>query len=186
MWDAKSLTMHLCEWNLFGVMVAAVVKGDAERYAVFKIVEQRNAVHSAAHDDYAVFHSYFAAMHSTSTRAPFGRSFTANAERAGNGSFEELGVYFVHLAEILDVGKHYRCLDNVAEVETSRAEDFASVVQSLTGLLLDATLNEFTCCWVERNLTGSEYETVYFNCLAVRPMAAGALSVFNAFINLKF
>ena len=50
--------MHLGKWYLFGVMITAVVETDAERYLVFLVIKQRDAVHTATDNDYRIFHFY--------------------------------------------------------------------------------------------------------------------------------
>ena len=50
--DAQSLAMHLGERNLSLIVVGAIVETDAQGYLVFLVVEQGDAVHAAAHDDY--------------------------------------------------------------------------------------------------------------------------------------
>ena len=59
---AESFAMHLCEWNLTGVVVAAVVERDAEGYFVFVVVEQGDAVHSSAYYYYRVLHFYIVVL----------------------------------------------------------------------------------------------------------------------------
>ena len=55
---AESFAMHLCERNLTGVVVAAIVERDAESYFVLMVVEQGDAVHSSAYYYYRVLHFY--------------------------------------------------------------------------------------------------------------------------------
>ena len=52
MLDSQTLTMHLGERNFTLVMITSIVKTNAERNLVFLIVEQRDAIHATAHNDY--------------------------------------------------------------------------------------------------------------------------------------
>jgi hypothetical protein len=52
MLDSQTLTMHLGERNFTLVMITSIVKTNAECNLVFLIVEQRDAIHAAAHNDY--------------------------------------------------------------------------------------------------------------------------------------
>ena len=52
MLDSQTLTMHLGEGNFTLVMITSIVKTNAECNLVFLIVEQRDAIHAAAHNDY--------------------------------------------------------------------------------------------------------------------------------------
>ena len=57
--DAQTLTVHLGIRNLTLVMIAAIVETDTQGYLVFFIVEQRDTVHTAAHNDYRILHFVF-------------------------------------------------------------------------------------------------------------------------------
>ena len=52
MLDSQTLTMHLGERNFTLVMITSIVKTNAECNLVFLIVEQRDAIHAATHNDY--------------------------------------------------------------------------------------------------------------------------------------
>ena len=80
---------------------------------------------------------------------------------------EELGVNLIHGCEIVHAVKIYSGLHYVREVGTSSFQDVLGVGERLTGLLLDTTLYEITCGWVDWNLPRCEYETVYFDSLAI-------------------
>ena len=56
--DAQTLTVHLGKRNLLCVVVAAIIERDAEGNTVFPVVEQRDAVHAAAHYYYTIFHDF--------------------------------------------------------------------------------------------------------------------------------
>lgn len=63
------------------------------------------------------------------------------------------------------------------KVGTCCLQDVLGVGEALASLLLDATFYEIACCRVDRNLTRCKNKTIYFDSLAIWPIAAGALSV---------
>ena len=52
MLDSQTLTMHLGERNFTLVMITSIVKTDTQGYLVLLVIEQRDAIHAAAHNDY--------------------------------------------------------------------------------------------------------------------------------------
>ena len=66
---------------------------------------------------------------------------------------EELSINLVHGCEIVHAVQINCGLNHVRKVGTCCLQDVLGVGEALASLLLDATLNEITCCWVDRNLT---------------------------------
>ena len=66
---------------------------------------------------------------------------------------EELGVNLVHGSEIVHAVEIYGSLHYVRKVGTCCLQDVLSIGEALASLLLDTTLNEVSCCRVDRNLT---------------------------------
>ena len=87
MLDFQSSAVEFGKWYFPHVMVAAIIEGNSHFYFVLKVIEHRDAVHPTTQYNQSVFH--FAAIISISTNAPFGRSLTAKAERAGKGSLKK-------------------------------------------------------------------------------------------------
>lgn len=52
MLDAQSLAVHLGERILPLVVVTAIIKTDTQGYFVLLVIEQGNAVHATAHNNY--------------------------------------------------------------------------------------------------------------------------------------
>ena len=50
MLDTQSLTVHLGERYLLGIVIGTIVKTDTQSNLVFLVIEQGNAVHTAAHN----------------------------------------------------------------------------------------------------------------------------------------
>ena len=58
MGNAQTLAVHGGEGNLAGVVVAAIIEADAQGDVVLPVVEQRDAVHAAAHYANRFFHFF--------------------------------------------------------------------------------------------------------------------------------
>ena len=90
-----------------------------------------------------LFRHYFTATTSISTKAPRGRSFTANAARAGHSPVKYFAYTFVHGGEIRNVAQQAGGLHHVRISQPCLLEDITDVLERLLGLLLDASFDEF-------------------------------------------
>ena len=68
--NAQTLAMQGRQRQFVVVMIAAIVERDTQCYLVFLFVKQGDAIHSAAHHDYRIFHLLIISLNKNLPTAP--------------------------------------------------------------------------------------------------------------------
>ena len=84
MLNAKPLAMKGGKRQFARIMIGTIVETQGQCDSVAILIEHRDRIHAATDNEKSIL-LHRAAIISISTRAPFGRSRTAKAERPGNG-----------------------------------------------------------------------------------------------------